>query len=107
MGLSASAGLLLINLALGNSISGYSAQSWLVFFATALVSQIIGYMSMTYALGHLPASVVSPTMVGQPITTAILAIPLLGEIPTGLQVVGGVIALAGIYIVNQAHSKSK
>ncbi len=106
MGVSASFGLLLINLVLGNPITGYSAQTWLVFFGAAIVSQIAGYMSLTYALGHLPASVVSPTMIGQPIATAILAIPLLGEIPTGLQIIGGVIALAGIYIVNQAHSKS-
>jgi drug/metabolite transporter (DMT)-like permease len=107
MGVSASFSLLIVNMALGNPIFGYSAQSWQVFFAAAIVSQIIGYMSMTYALGHLPASVVSPTMIGQPIATAILAIPLLGEIPTGLQILGGSIALAGIYIVNQAHSKSK
>ena len=107
MGISASVGLLLINLALGNPIIGYSAQTWLAFFGAAIVSQIAGYMSLTYALGHLPASIVSPTMIGQPIMTAILAIPLLGEIPTGLQIVGGCIALAGIYIVNQAHSKSK
>jgi len=107
MGVSASFGLLLINLALGNPITGFSTQSWLVFFLTAIVSQIIGYFSLTYALGHLPAAVVSPTMIGQPIMTAILAIPLLGEIPTALQVTGGIIALAGIYIVNQAHTKSR
>ena len=107
MGVSASFGLLIINLALGNRITGYSAQSWLVFFAAAIISQIVGYMSITYALGHLPASIVSPTMVGQPIVTAILAVPLLGEIPTFMQFAGGATALAGIYVVNQAHSKSK
>ena len=107
MGVSASFGLLAINLALGNPVTGYSSQSWLVFFLTAIVSQIIGYFSLAYALGHLPAAVVSPTMIGQPIMTAILAIPLLGEIPTLLQITGGVIALAGIYIVNQAHNKSR
>lgn len=107
MGVSASFGLLLINLALRNPISGYPSQSWLVFFLTAIVSQIIGYLSLTYALGHLPAAVVSPTMIGQPIMTAILAIPLLREIPTLLQITGGAIALTGIYIVNQAHNKSK
>jgi len=107
MGVSATFGLLVINLALDNPISGYSPQTWLVFFLTALVSQIIGYFSLTYALGHLPASVVSPTMIGQPIMTAILAIPLLGEIPAPLQITGGIIALAGIYIVNQAHNKSR
>ena len=107
MGASASFGLLVINLALGYPIFGYSPQSWLVFFSTAIVSQIIGYFSLTYALGHLPAAVVSPTMIGQPIMTTILAIPLLREIPTPLQITGGTIALAGIYIVNQAHIKSK
>lgn len=105
MGVSASFGLFVINLALGNPITGYSSPTWLVFFLTAIVSQIIGYFSLTYALGHLPAAVVSPTMIGQPIMTAILAIPLLGEIPTLLQIIGGIIALAGIYIVNQAHNK--
>jgi len=107
MGVSASFSLLAINLVLGNPITGYSSQTWLVFFAAAIVSQIVGYMSLTYALGHLPASIVSPTMIGQPIVTAILAVPLLGEIPTFLQFVGGVTALAGIYIVNQAHNRSK
>ena len=107
MGVSASFGLLIINLALKNPIVGYSTQTWLVFFAAAIVSQIAGYMSLTYALGHLPASIVSPTMIGQPIMTAILAVPLLGEIPTFMQFVGGATALAGIYIVNQAHSRSR
>jgi drug/metabolite transporter (DMT)-like permease len=107
MGVSASFGLLVINLVLRNPLTGYSSQTWLVFFAAAIVSQIIGYMSLAYALGHLPASIVSPTMIGQPIVTAILAVPLLGEIPTFLQFIGGATALAGIYIVNQAHSKSQ
>jgi drug/metabolite transporter (DMT)-like permease len=106
LGVSASFGLLMVNLVLGNPIGGYSSQSWLIFFLTAIVSQIIGYFSMTYALGHLPAAVVSPTMIGQPIMTALLAIPLLGEIPTLLQITGGLMALAGIYIVNQTHIKN-
>ncbi|MCI0478640.1 MAG: DMT family transporter, partial [Anaerolineales bacterium] len=73
----------------------------------AIVSQMIGYLSISYALGHLPASVVSPTLIGQPILTAILAIPLLGEIPNTTQWLGGAIALAGIYIVNQAHAQTQ
>lgn len=92
-----------MNLLLRNSFTGYPAQTWVIFFATAIVSQMIGYLAITYALGHLPASVVSPTLIGQPVLTTILAIPLLGEIPTTIQWVGGAIALAGIYIVNQSH----
>lgn len=106
MGVSASIGLLTINIFLGNSITGYPTQSWLIFLCAAIISQIVGYLSITYALGHLPASIVSPTLIGQPIVTAILAMPLLGEIPTVLQFVGSMIALAGIYIVNQTYYNS-
>ncbi|GMV34792.1 MAG: hypothetical protein DCC59_00740 [Chloroflexi bacterium] len=96
-----------VNLYLGNSFTGYSTRAWTVFFATAVVSQVIGYLSVAYALGYLPASVVAPTLVGQPILTAILAIPLLGEIPAPIQWTGGAIALAGIYIVHQSHRQTR
>lgn len=106
VGLSAAVFLCAINFALDNPLLGYSSNTWLVFFATAIVSQMIGYLAISYALGHLPASVVSPTLIGQPILTAVLAVPLLGEIPTAAQWLGGAIALAGIYIVNRAHQQA-
>ena len=105
--LSASVGLLVISLVMGYSVTGYPSQSWIVFLATAVVSQIIGYMSISYALGHLPASIVSPTLIGQPIVTTILAIPLLGELPGPFQVIGGLVALVGIYLVNQSHARAQ
>jgi drug/metabolite transporter (DMT)-like permease len=107
VGVSATIGMFLMNLALGNSFSGYPAQTWIIFFVTAIVSQMIGYLAISYALGHLPASVVSPTLIGQPILTAILAIPMLGEVPNPMQWVGGTAALAGIYIVNQSHLRAQ
>jgi len=106
VGVSATGGMFVMNLVLQNSFSGYSLQTWLVFLGTAIVSQMIGYLAISYALGHLPASIVSPTLIGQPILTAILAIPLLGEFPRPIQWLGGAVALVGIYIVNQAHFKA-
>jgi drug/metabolite transporter (DMT)-like permease len=103
VGVSAMIGMFIMNLVLGNPFTSYSTQTWIVFFATAIVSQMIGYLAISYALGHLPASVVAPTLVGQPVLTIFLAIPLLGEIPGLIQWIGGVISLAGIYIVNQSH----
>ena len=107
VGLSATLGMFIMNIVLGNSFTGYSAQTWVIFFVTAIISQMVGYLAITYALGHLPAAVVSPTLIGQPILTTILAIPLLGEIPNAIQWVGGAIALAGIYIVNQSHLQTQ
>lgn len=95
-----------VNLVLKNPFTGYDPRTWLVFFATALVSQTIGYLSITYALGHLPAHIVSPTLITQPVLTTLLAIPLLNEIPTFWQGIGGMIALTGIYLINQFHNQT-
>ena len=105
VGIGAGITLFIINLIMQNPLTGYDTRTWIVFLSTALVSQLIGYMALAYALGHLPASIVAPTMVLQPVVTAILAIPLLGEVPTIWQALGGAVALVGIYMVNQSHYK--
>ena len=105
MVISASLITFVINILLGVPFIGYSQQSWLFFLLLAIVSQIFGYMSISYALGHLPASVIAPSMIGQPILTTVLAIPLLGELPQPVQLVGGIIALTGIYLIHNSHNK--
>ena len=105
--ISAAAGLALINWSLGHSFVGYSRETWLAFIGAGIVSQTIGYLSVSYAMGHLPAAVIAPTMIGQPIITTIVAIPLLGEIPSPAQMLGGAVALAGIFIINRTHHKGK
>lgn len=106
VGIGASLTLFIVNLLMHNPLSGFDTRTWIVFIATALVSQLIGYMALAYALGHLPASIVAPTMVLQPVVTALLAIPLLGEIPNLWQGIGGTVALIGIYLVNQSHYRT-
>jgi len=66
-----------------------------------VVSQVGGYLAITYALGHLPATVTSVGLLGQAPLTALLAIPLLGEPLSASQIIGGVLVLAGIYVVNR------
>ncbi len=105
VGVGASLTLFIINRTLDYPLVGFDSRTWLVFLASAVVSQLIGYMSLAYALGHLPASIVAPTMILQPVVTTLLAIPLLNEIPTIWQGIGGAIALAGIYIVNLSHQQ--
>ncbi len=70
----------------------------------ALVSQILGYMSINYALGHLAATVVSPTLLSQPVLTALLAALLLGDSFSPWQVVGGAAVLVGVYVVHRSRA---
>ena len=97
----------MINIFLGHSFWDYSIQTWTIFLATALVIQIVGYTAVAYALGHLPAAVVSPTMIGQPVMTALIAIPLLGEIPLTVQLIGGIVVLIGIFLVHRSNMDNK
>jgi drug/metabolite transporter (DMT)-like permease len=96
--------LLGISVGMKMPLSGYPARSYLAFLGAALISQVGGYLSIGYALGHLPASIVSPTLIGQPVVTALLAIPLLGEALRTEQWLGGLVVLAGIYLVH--HSRT-
>ncbi len=42
-------------------------------------------------------------MVGQPVVTAILGVPLLGEMLTAVQWLGGAVVLLGIWFVHRSH----
>ena len=99
--------LLLMTLLLQQPLTGYSATTYLLFLVQGLVTQTLGYLAINYALGYLPASVVSATMLGQPVATAILAGLLLGEVLTPLHVVGGVAVLAGVFLVHHSRRVSK
>jgi len=75
----------------------------IIMTGNATQAQIGGYLAIGYALGHLPASVVSPTMIGQPVLTAFLAIFLLGEHLSSAQIIGGLIVLLGIFWVHRSR----
>lgn len=97
--------LLVLSLLLGLPLTGYTREQYAAMLALALVTQVGGYLLINYSLGHLPASIVSPTLLGQPVLTALLAVPLLGEPITSWQVAGGALVLAGIAVVHRAHGR--
>jgi drug/metabolite transporter (DMT)-like permease len=73
--------------------------TYAVFVAAGVISQVLGYFAVGYALGHLPAAVVGATLIAQPVVTALLAIPLAGEGLGAWQVLGGAGVLGGIWLV--------
>jgi drug/metabolite transporter (DMT)-like permease len=95
--------LLLVSLGFGMPVTGYPLQSYMAFLGAALVAQVGGYLAVGYALGYLPASLVAPSLLGQPVVTALLAIPLLGETLGLGQIIGGLAVLTGIYLVHASR----
>lgn len=98
--LSATLTLTILALINGNPLSGYDQKTILVFIGAALFAQLLGYLALVYASGHLPASVISPTMILQPVLTAILAVPISGEPITLQLLLAAPLVLLGIYIIN-------
>jgi drug/metabolite transporter (DMT)-like permease len=96
--------LLALSLILQQPLFGYTLETYYNLIALALIVQVGGWFAINYALGHLPASLVSPTLLLQPVITAIIAVPLLNQ-PLGLiQLCGGLVVLLGIYIVHRANT---
>ncbi len=78
---------------------GYSGQTWLVFFALALFPTVLGHNTLNWALEFLPATMVSATVLGEPLGASLLAIVVLGEVPGGREILGSLITLVGILLV--------
>jgi drug/metabolite transporter (DMT)-like permease len=95
--------LFIVNVLFGSPLIGYRPLTYLVFFGLGVGVQVIGWLSVNYAQGYLPASVVSTTMLAQPVVTVCLASMLLGEIFTIWHIAGGGMVLAGIYIVHRSR----
>jgi drug/metabolite transporter (DMT)-like permease len=103
-GVTAAVTLLVICLVIGTPLHGFPTTSWLALLGLALVTQVVGHLSVAFSLGKLPVSVTSVALLGQAPITAILAVPLLGETLSALQVLGGILVLGGIYVVNRRYS---
>jgi drug/metabolite transporter (DMT)-like permease len=95
--------LLVVNLITHEPLFGFALHSYLALLALGIISQVVGWLAINYALGHLPAAIVSATLLGQPVLTAIFAVMFLGEALAPLQLLGGLVALAGIYLVNRGY----
>ncbi len=98
--------LLLIALVSGIPLLGYSTRTFVWLLLLALVPQLIGHSTYNWALRYLPAAFVAVTTLGEPIGSTILAYFILQEIPGALQLLGGALILAGIYITSQASANS-
>jgi len=92
---------------LGQDLSGYSRQTILVFVLMGVVIQLIGWLLITYAQGHLPASIISPTLLGQPVLTGLFSALLFGESFSAWEVLGAILVLGGVFLVHKSKRSGK
>ena len=78
-------------------VPSWPAHGWLVLLA--LSSQVLGWMLISTSLPRLPAAVTSILLTIQPVGSMVLGALLLGEDPTGLQLLGVAMILTGLVAV--------
>lgn len=82
--------------------SAVTSVGWLSVFYMAAVASVISYLMYYYALSYLPASRVSGLSYLQPVLATLMAIPILREpVGPGL-LLGGSLALAGVYVTERS-----
>lgn len=82
-------------------LSGFSNTTWISLIILGLIPQVLGWLAINQALGHIKPTVVSVSLLSQTVFTALFSIPMLGEILTIREIGGAVIVLGGIYLVNK------
>lgn len=90
--------LFVLAVAEGHALVGYPPREWLLFLAMAVGPGLFGHTVINWALAHLESSVVSVSLLGEPVGSTLLALVLLGQVPTVATLVGGAVVLGGIYV---------
>ncbi len=80
--------------------TGYSNKVWTIFIIMGICIQAGAWFLINFAQGHLPASLVSPTLLAQPVIAGLIAFLMLGEQLNFYQILGGIVVVTGIYLVH-------
>jgi drug/metabolite transporter (DMT)-like permease len=98
--------LLLINLIQGGELIHFPTNVWGYFIGMGVICQLCGWITINYAISHLPATKTSVALLAQTVVTAILAAILLSEKLELKEIVGSIIVLAGIGITFVKRAKT-
>lgn len=80
----------------GSSLLAYGASAAIVGLLLAIFSTILGHSIFSWCLKYFSPSFVSASKLCEPVVAAVLAAFLFGEIPAGLQLLGGGLILGGV-----------
>jgi drug/metabolite transporter (DMT)-like permease len=90
--------LLLSSIITNTKLIGFQVYDFFIFSLIAIIPMIFGHTVNNWALKYVSASIVSISLLGEPIIASILAFLILSEIPSVLTIVGGIITFTGILL---------
>ena len=91
--------LLPVALVLDVRLWGYSGETWFWLWAITLGPQLMGHTVFNWALRYVEASVISGTILAEPVISSLLAWLILSETPGLPTIRGGCIVLIGLFLL--------
>ena len=90
--------LIIASLATATPFAPYTTRDWIIFFALAIVCTVIGHTVFNWVLRYVQASIVSVSVLGEPLGDILWASIFLREYPTLRQTVGACFIFGGLFI---------
>jgi drug/metabolite transporter (DMT)-like permease len=98
--------LLAVAAATGTNLVVLPGKGLLWVALLALGPQLLGHTTYNWALKYVSATLVTVTLLAEPIGATLLGIPVLGQVPAAASIVGGVLILAGIFLTARAEARA-
>ena len=88
----------------GTPLVGYPPREWLIGLGLAVLCTLMGHSLFSWCLKYLSPAYVSAAKLCEPVFSGALAVPLFGEIPGPMQLVGAAIILGSVLLYTKAES---
>ncbi len=90
----------------GVRLTGFDGRTWMMLVLLAVVPQLFGHTIFNFVLHDVSATLVSISIMGEPVGSTLLAVAFFGEVPPWTALLGGVLILAGIYVAVTAQGRA-
>jgi drug/metabolite transporter (DMT)-like permease len=87
-------------------LSNFQPTIWGVFVIQGLICQLLGWLTISYAVKKMDAKRVSLSLLSQAVVTGLLAWAFIGEKITSQMIIGGIVILIGIAITYQTKRQN-
>lgn len=101
-------GVTLIGICLvqGHNIFGFGMNSIIIGLLLAIFPTILGHSLFSWSLKYFSPSFVSASKLCEPVVASVIAAFLFGELPSWLQLLGGIIIIGGVYYYSRIEQKA-
>lgn len=97
--------LLVMAIVSGTPLAGYGGREWLIGLGLAVLCTLMGHSLFSWCLKYLSPAYVSAVKLCEPVFSGAMAVPLFGEMPTPVQLLGAAIILGAVLLYTWAERK--